>query len=56
MSLFICVLMSLFHGAMCPFVNVAFLGNTWPHSTFDNLSNYRSRGRKFDPVPVPYFC
>ena len=34
---------------------------TWPRSTVGNVSGYRceadcrSRGREFDPGPVPYF-
>ena len=26
-----------------------------PHSAVDNVSDCRSRGREFDPDPVPYF-
>ena len=32
------------------------LGNTGPHSAGGNVSDCRSRGRKFDPGLVPYFC
>ena len=42
----------------CKMLNILFTG---PHSTVGNVSGYRcvsdcrSRGREFDPGPVPYF-
>ena len=29
---------------------------TWPRSAVGNMSDYRSKGREFDPGPFQYFC